>query len=679
MAVSEATRGTGQHPVARRHRPSVFGVQFRWNSLEHFLGSTELSDGVHAFPLPGAEPAVYEFYVRVREGAPVLAHFHGATPRKPNDVPKITGLPISEGLEATLVIPSDPLLQRDDDVRIGWHVGQLGADAFEVAIAVVRHVAAVSAAPRIVAWGGSGGGYAALRVARDIDDSIAFVWNPQTSIDAYSAPSVQAFRKASGHHATVFAGVPRTDLTDPGAWDGYRGTVVYFQEQTDWHVESHLMPVLRALGSEVDAEAMVERVITPIAPTLTVALSHWGQGHAPPPRPIIAHMLRELSANGDIDPVAILESSRPLLLAARALRQEVVPFTLPAAERLVEDDAARRVAEGLLQLRDLRAAESDDLLAASDVLTSVLTDAESLIRAEEHADRQTTVRAGLALLHLARQLHPAAEARRFRAAADRLLLTIASSRAASEPGVGAHAYAPAGPQTSGQGYFVYGSCVTRDAFEMDGAPPLAAYITRSTVSSAFAAVPGGLQELDLSANPSPFQRRMVLTDVHKRLAEQLRAHTAGPVLLDFIDERLDVRMIGGSIITQSPELLRSMPPAPLELLIQSGSPAHRAAFRIGLQHLVSVVDPSRIVVNRVYWSEVDNRGERVVDGETAARNNALLDEFYGVAEECGIARFLSYGPDLLIADADHKWGRSPFHFVEELYASQLAQLGEEFP
>ncbi len=681
-AASTGLAAQESHPDPRQHRPSMFGVQFRWSSLEHFLNAVDLRDGVHAFPLPGAEHAVYEFYVRLRPGAPLLAHFHGATPRKPNDLPKITGLPISGDLPATLVIPSDPILDLDDAIRIGWHVGQRGVDVHAVAVSVLQHVAEVAASPRIVAWGGSGGGYAAIRIARDITGCVAFVWNPQTSIDAYSAPSVQAFRAVGRHEQTVLAGRPESDLTHPGAWADFRGEVVCFQEESDWHVESHLLPTLRAVGCDLDAEALVEGVLTRVSANLSVAISHWGDGHAPPPRPIIARMLHELTKSGDVDPWAALESSRPLLLAARALRQPVRPFTLHPADALAsspsDDDAARQLAQGLLNLRALRQEESDDVLSAATALEPLL---EVAGRTEELAALRgpRAELAGLALLHLARQLEPTSHARPVRAAAERLL-AHASLHRGGAPEVTEHIHESVEESELGTGVFVYGSCVSRDAFELDGAPQLAGYVTRSTVASAFSAPPDEVPGLDLSANPSAFQRRMVDTDVRKLLAEHLRAHASGPVLLDFIDERLDARMVGGTVITQSPELLRCSPPAPIELLVQSGSPAHRMAFRNGFRRLVTLVDPERIIVNRVYWSELDHRGRRVADAGLAARSNALLDELYRAAEEAGVTRFLSYDPDLLVADADHKWGRGPFHFVPALYESQLEQLrrlGEE--
>ncbi|MDR7233167.1 DUF6270 domain-containing protein [Agrococcus sp. BE272] len=666
------------HPAARRHRPSVFGVQHRWQDLAHFLRSNRLEDGVHAFPFPAAPEYHYEFYVRIRDGAPLLAHFHGATPRKPDDVPKISGIPISGGLPATLVIPSDPILDRDAAIRLGWHIGSRGLDVHSLALEVIQHVGRISRAPRIVAWGGSGGGYAALRIARDIDGSVAFVWNPQTSIDAYSAPAVRAFRAVADHERTTFAGMPSTDLTRADAWEGYRGRAMCFQEESDWHVASHLLPIVRAVGSDLDADSLVASVTVSVDPRLSVAVSHWGDGHAPLPRPIIERVLGLLASDPSIAPDAVLASVRSMLLGARALQREVEPFTLPTVERLRPDDelAARSdgVAHALLRLRELRRASSDDIPEAARLIEAALQDADALTSTSITLGPSAAARAGLALLHLARQLGPVEESGRLRLASQELLAAASRRAPARDAEPGPHLHASDEDRGLGSGCFVYGSCVSRDAFEFEDAPALAAYVTRSTLASAFAPVPQDVRGVDLAANPSAFQRRMVETDLRKLLAEQLRAHEKGPVLLDFIDERLDVRMLGGSLVTQSPELLRCMPPAPTHQLVQSGSPAHVAGFRLGLQHLLSLVDPSRIIVNRVYWSEYDDQGERVVDASTADRNNELLDRFYRAAEEIGIERFLTYDRSLLVAAAEHRWGRSPFHYVDGLYVSQLQQL-----
>lgn len=223
-------------------------------------------------------------------------------------------------------------------------------------------------------------------------------------------------------------------------------------------------------------------------------------------------------------------------------------------------------------------------------------------------------------------------------------------------------------------YFIYGTCVSRDAFEHAGAPPFSTYVARSSLASAFAPVPEELPGFNLHGNPSPFQRRMVEVDVQKQLSGLLDSDAYGRLILDLIDERFDLRIIGGSVITQSQELSKCLPAPRIEELVKSGSPEHKRRFREGLDALVGIVDPARIILNNVHWSEVDEDGVPFANADDIAANNLLLDGFYDLARERGIKNELHYPKSLLAASVSHKWGRSPFHFTDAFYASMLKQL-----
>jgi hypothetical protein len=224
------------------------------------------------------------------------------------------------------------------------------------------------------------------------------------------------------------------------------------------------------------------------------------------------------------------------------------------------------------------------------------------------------------------------------------------------------------------GLFIYGSCVSRDAFEFPGAPKIANYIARSSLASAFAPPPSELPAFDLEANPSAFQRRMVTADIEKQLPHLLRAHDVGDLILDLIDERFALRRIGGSVVTQSPELGPCLPPPKREDLLVSGSPEHKHRFAKGLEQLLLAIPPERVILNRVHWSHADETGEQFANPTATNAANALLDEFYELARTRGITRELTYSPDLMVASASHKWGRSPFHYINPFYASMLSQL-----
>lgn len=747
----------GVHPELSSARASRWGAaEFQWRSLEDFLATSRLRDGVHAVPLIGSDGSTlaYEFFLRTYPGAPVLAHFHGNAPRSRNDLPMITGLGIAEPLPCTLFVPSDPLLDRDPALSLGWHIGPATHEVHRAATAILGHIAVVTGAPRVVAWGGSGGGFAAMRVARDMSSCIAFVWNPQTNVDAYVPASVRKFRDVAGIDAVCdLSASADINLAHDETWARFSGRVVYLQESTDWHVRAHLLPLVRAAGLETTADQLREQVVTRAHEHLIVGVSNWGSGHAPPPKPLIMELLGELTRADRIDLAELEVSVRSLLRAARAsstlptldsLRARPVatlaeracsatqsasqalvaaaviteraidgdPTTLPRAIDACDDALARsehvacevhavslraaRTGVRVLQLLACATHGLEDLRRIAAMVDALAADAERL--AVVPLGRSFTDRAAaLILMHAARHLDPEKVAATLRAAAEpHLTAALGTRHSAVALDSTAHAYASAAypidtfraatadspgpgaamttPRDTANGYFIYGSCVSRDAFELKGAPLLDGYASRSSIASAFAPAPIDVPRLVSDANPSAFQRRMVMVDVRKELTSILQARPDGDVILDFIDERLDLVSVGGSVITLSPELVRSLPAPSPEALVRSGSPEHRKRFALGLDRLLELVSPERIILNRVYWASFDERGHAVASLDEVHERNRFLDECYRMVRERGVSRELTYDDSLVIADSEHRWGVSPFHYVPELYRSMLDQL-----
>ncbi|MFC7594462.1 DUF6270 domain-containing protein [Terrabacter sp. GCM10028922] len=223
---------------------------------------------------------------------------------------------------------------------------------------------------------------------------------------------------------------------------------------------------------------------------------------------------------------------------------------------------------------------------------------------------------------------------------------------------------------------IYGSCVSRDAFELSEAPPLADYVARSALGSAFSPVPSEPPAgLDLAANPSPFQRRMVQLDIEKGLPGVLGATPHDVLLLDLIDERLELVRTGESWITDSPEArtcgLDSLP----EDRVRVGTDEYFALFEAGLARLVELVPPHRIVLNRVLWATHTTAGDELPHPDYIRRHNVALEAAYKRIDTTGI-RSIDYEPGLFVTDPTHKWGASPFHYGAALYVETLRALHE---
>ncbi|MFJ4167912.1 DUF6270 domain-containing protein [Paenarthrobacter sp. NPDC089714] len=223
--------------------------------------------------------------------------------------------------------------------------------------------------------------------------------------------------------------------------------------------------------------------------------------------------------------------------------------------------------------------------------------------------------------------------------------------------------------------FIYGSCVSRDPFEKPSDFTLEGYFARSSLASAFSAplAQDALQP-DFEALSSNFQRRMLQTDIEKSLPELLRSTPFDVLVVDFIDERMNTLQLGESTITESEELKATGYPIAASDVYEPWSETGLALRLQGIQALTRIVDPAKIIVNRVYWATVDTEGVPFPRSRWFDRNNRLLYDLYKEIERIPGVRFIDYPGGAPMASANHKWGRQPYHFSEVANDHFLAEL-----
>lgn len=238
---------------------------------------------------------------------------------------------------------------------------------------------------------------------------------------------------------------------------------------------------------------------------------------------------------------------------------------------------------------------------------------------------------------------------------------------------------------SGASLFILGSCVSRDAF----GPPvtarfrIAGYVARTSWGSAFADQAFGGIDLDRIA--SPFQRRMVELDTGKGLSRLLADTTADIILIDLIDERFDLFVDAqGAVCTVSPELLATgfQPNQAEGTLLASGSERFFEYWERGWQRLLALLRQhglvDRVKVNRVFWSSAHEDGSPFGAGQTPARiavANAYLERLYRRLEaDLPPRHFVRFPAALMRGALNHRWGSSPFHYVEGFYRYMASAL-----
>lgn len=236
---------------------------------------------------------------------------------------------------------------------------------------------------------------------------------------------------------------------------------------------------------------------------------------------------------------------------------------------------------------------------------------------------------------------------------------------------------------------IWGSCVTRDTFEIGGSfeGPLAYHARSSWVSQATSA-----EEQPPVSTPTGtgFADRMVREDLEKSVLTQLATKNPDIVVIDLIDERFDLVSVGGAYYSMNDyyerlELEPSMREASEEVLAFRDD-ARDEAFAEAVRQLVprwlEALPDTRFVLHLAWYTARSADPERPFYASAPAavawcnerlahHYRCLIEAFGGRLHVVEAAR-----ERFLVADPDHKWGLAHYHYVPDYYAEILTQILE---
>lgn len=248
-----------------------------WNSVEHFCESFELSnsEGNQRITTP-AYPI--DIQLDSKKSKPLVVFLHG---RKSPEVklPYLSGAGLAADLDISRLSISDPSHYIDPGLSIAWFTGSSTQPELQANIVnIVKKVAKELEAPKVIFVGGSAGGFASMVFSHQIENSVALVWNPQTDVFRYHKNFVNSYVAhcwPDGTNSipdTVVTSVVKRYEAQPS-----QNLVLYMQEETDsHHIDEHFKPFQDALSPD-------SRILT--------YQSHWGDGHAPAPKPLLKQIL----------------------------------------------------------------------------------------------------------------------------------------------------------------------------------------------------------------------------------------------------------------------------------------------------------------------------------------------------------------------------------------------------
>lgn len=628
--------------------------------------ASQSSDAVHAFRLD--DRVTLDVLVHGSPGqqdCSIPVFFNGNVPNRGKKCgPFFSGEQMGSAISPVTIAFSDPSVDRSSDVQVGWYTGYEGTEMTAVVLEVLRAVSDVWSR-ELVLIGGAGGGFASLRFASSLDRPVsAFVWNPQTDILGYNRVFVERYLNASfpsitGDQPSAVnwlenrralcerAGLDHSLVTgehhSPRAID----RLVYLQNIHDWHLDAHATPYLKQHGFwDVGTGSQI------LDPDHVFQVGDWGAGHAPVPPDLLVQALRSFLDNKtpslDIARAVALDEScdttslthtpkdlrgfGPRFDGAKATADPQTSTVSIALPEDVPEPGYGGLRFGLAQnvggkLKQTAWFQETDRLSYE---PAQLVDG---------ADLQVIVRDGLN--HHLRSIP----------------VTQTSSPAPSETKVQQ-------PQV-----FVYGSCVTRDALNYDGAPKLGAYFSRTPIISAFGRRPASLPaDMDVEQVPSAFQRRMVVNDAEKRLIPALKSlDETGIVILDLVNERIPVARIGSGFLACSSEAVRAGLHPGRHTRLTIGGPKFMDHWIPAAERLVQSLSGRRVILNKAFGAYRDESGRDIRSLFPVEFHNKCLGPMYEILEDRLDCEVIEYPTELLIANTQHRWGLTPFHYTDPLY------------
>lgn len=216
-------------------------------------------DGVDKEYLNGKNELIYYIYNIKKPSENFLAVFNAAISKRAHKTPPFfSARTIAKELDMSLVSFSDPIVDKNNNLTLGWYLGDTEHISLNRVIKDIIRKISISTGKRPVLFGCSGGGFAALvqsmyLSAMEIPHDV-IVCNPQTDIFKYKQLAVDRyFKYAKSTHSLINEKERRNYLRDIGSISKVNlGDVlsdfckIYYIQNVndDFHITNHLIPFI---------------------------------------------------------------------------------------------------------------------------------------------------------------------------------------------------------------------------------------------------------------------------------------------------------------------------------------------------------------------------------------------------------------------------------------------------
>jgi len=210
--------------------------------------------------------------------------FHAALSRENVTLPMFTGRRITQDGPVNRIYVSDPGLYADPELTLSWYAGTSTLPLQTVLPPIIERLVVEAGGDRLMFFGASGGGFAAMFYSRLFPESLAVAVNPQTVLKNFPAYTLRQFTERAFPNFTqteVLDHAVCSDLRIPYT-ESFPNYVIYIQNERDDHREKHLEPFLEAIGDKG---------------RVAVVFGDWGDGHVAPPNEYLRDFLSNLTGS----------------------------------------------------------------------------------------------------------------------------------------------------------------------------------------------------------------------------------------------------------------------------------------------------------------------------------------------------------------------------------------------
>jgi len=243
---------------------------------------------------------------------------------------------------------------------------------------------------------------------------------------------------------------------------------------------------------------------------------------------------------------------------------------------------------------------------------------------------------------------------------------------------------------------IVGSCITRDLWPIRGGGAEALlYVSRTSLPGLLSAPMTGFRPSDeLPGDLHQHEHKALVADLRKTALGGLIAWRPTHIVFDFIDERFDLLSVGQTLAANSGEMVRSgYRTQPAFDAVRTVPRLSEACERLWLEaasEFAAVVRATplartQLILHGARWADrqrlPDGRimpieNVEIIGGQGAdiADYNALLDRQEAAFQALMPPMARIDAGAFRLADSEHRWGLSPFHYVPEYYDEVRRQL-----